>query len=227
MPQVVGIILARGGSKSIPQKNITDFCGKPLIAWTIETTLKAGIKTVYVSSDSDDILEVSVKYGALPLKRPEEFSGDHATSEEGWLHSIKMLDLQGVLFDWVYAPQVTSPLTTVQDVVNGLDSLKQGNFDSLFSSSPIEDFFLWEKTGEFYKSINYDWRNRKRRQDIKEQYVENGSFYFFKPDFLIKNNNRLSGRIGAVNMEFWQMFEIDTPMDLRLCSAIMKEFILD
>ena len=75
--------------------------------------------------------------------------------------------------------------------------------------------------------MNYDWRNRKRRQDIPKQYIENGSFYLFRPEVLRKNNNRFGGRIGVVEMEFWKMFEIDSMDDLRMSSALMKEFLLE
>jgi N-acylneuraminate cytidylyltransferase len=75
-------------------------------------------------------------------------------------------------------------------------------------------------------SVNYDWRNRKRRQDIPKQYIENGSFYLFKPEVLKQNNNRFGEKIGVVEMEFWKMFEIDSMDDLRMCSALMKEFII-
>ena len=75
--------------------------------------------------------------------------------------------------------------------------------------------------------MNYDWRNRKRRQDIPKQYIENGSFYMFRPEVLRKNNNRFGGQIGVVKMEFWKMVEIDSMDDLRMCSALMKEFMLE
>jgi len=74
--------------------------------------------------------------------------------------------------------------------------------------------------------VNYDWRNRKRRQNFPKQYIENGSFYLFRPEILRQNNNRFGGRIGTVDMEFWKMFEIDSMDDVRMCSALMKEFII-
>ena len=85
----------------------------------------------------------------------------------------------------------------------------------------------WEEIAGKLDSVNYDWRNRKRRQDIPKQYIENGSFYLFRPEVLRKNNNRFGGRIGVVEMEFWKMFEIDSIDDLRMCSALMKEFLLE
>ena len=74
--------------------------------------------------------------------------------------------------------------------------------------------------------MNYDWRNRKRRQDLPKQYIENGSFYLFRPEVLRANKNRFGKKIGIIEMEFWKMFEIDSMEDLRMCAALMKEFIL-
>ena len=87
--------------------------------------------------------------------------------------------------------------------------------------------FMWRVESGTFNSVNFNWKNRKRRQDFGKQFVENGSFYLFQPNFLRVNKNRLGGKIGIVEMEFWKMFEIDSQDDLRLCSAIMKEFILN
>ena len=223
---VVSIILARGGSKGIPNKNIVDFCGKPLLAWTIEHCLGGAVNTVYVSSDSDDILDVGEKYGAHSIKRPEEISSDEATSEAGWLHALEVIENIKGKMDWILAPQVTSPLRTATDICRGLDLAASGEYDSLFSCSIAEDLFFWEKRAGSLESINYDWHNRKRRQDIPNQFIENGSFYLFRPEVLRQNNNRFGGKIGVVDMEFWKMFEIDSREDLRMCSALMKEFLI-
>ena len=88
----VAIILARGGSKGIPNKNIIQFCGKPLIAWTIENCLDSEVCSVYVSSDNHDILDISKQYGASCIERPSQISGDKATSESGWLHALEMIE---------------------------------------------------------------------------------------------------------------------------------------
>jgi N-acylneuraminate cytidylyltransferase len=76
-------------------------------------------------------------------------------------------------------------------------------------------------------SVNYDYTNRKRRQDIQQQIIENGSFYLFKPEILKKENNRFGGKIGHYAMEFWKMFEIDNADDVRMCSALMQEFLIE
>ena len=224
--KVAAIILARGGSKGIPRKNIIDFCGKPLLAWTIEHCLEGGASHVYVSSDSDEILDIGVRFGARSILRPATIAGDTATSESGWLHALAKIEEMNDSCDWVLAPQVTSPLRTSADIRRGIEIAQSGRYDSLFSCSMAEDLYFWEMRQESLQSLNYDWRNRKRRQDHPKQYIENGSFYLFRPDILREHNNRFGGRIGVVEMEFWKMFEIDTLEDLRMCAALMKEFLV-
>ena len=91
----------------------------------------------------------------------------------------------------------------------------------------VEDLFFWKKEQDGnLKSINYDYKNRSRRQDISKQYVENGSFYIFKPEVLRRYNNRLGGKIGMTQMEIWKMFEIDSLEDLKMCEALMRAFLL-
>jgi N-acylneuraminate cytidylyltransferase len=224
---IVAIVLARGGSKGIPKKNIIDFCGRPLMAWTIENCIQGGATSVWVSSDSDEILEVGKNFGAQSIKRPDDIAGDFATSESAWLHAIDYIEAQtGQSIDWVLAPQVTSPLREASDVRRGIELATASACDSYFSCSMAEDLFFWENKNGQLDSVNYDWRNRKRRQDIPKQYIENGSFYLFKPEVLKQNNNRFGEKIGVVEMEFWKMFEIDSMDDLRMCSALMKEFII-
>ncbi|TRZ78880.1 MAG: acylneuraminate cytidylyltransferase family protein [Actinobacteria bacterium] len=223
--RVVAIILARGGSKGLPGKNIRPFCGKPLLAWTIENCRDGGIEDIFVSSDSDEILEVGLQYGAKMIKRPDEISIDTSSSESGWLHGLDIAEELLGEIDWVFAPQVTSPLRDKSDVQSGIDLAKTGKYDSLFSCNVIEDFFIWEDKDGSMNSVNYDWRNRKRRQDIEQRYVENGSYYLFRSEILRKFSNRLGGRIGKVEMDTWKLFEIDNSTDFRKCEALMKEFL--
>ena len=224
--KIPAIILARSGSKGIPRKNIIDFCGKPLLVWTIEQCLAGGVDMVYVSSDADEILDIGEKYGACSIKRPEEISDDEATSESGWLHALEVIEGDHGKVDWALAPQVTSPLRTADDIQKGLTIARSRQYDSLFSCSIAEDLFFWEDRNGNLESVNYDWQNRKRRQDIPRQYIENGSFYLFRPEILRQNNNRFGGKVGVVEMEFWKMFEIDSKEDVRMCSALMKEFLI-
>jgi len=230
--KVSSIILARGGSKGIPNKNKRDFCGKPLISWTIEQCIEGGINKddIFVSSDSQDILEIGHSYGVGSIFRTPEVSGDDATSELSWIYSINYLKKLGLNYDWIFAPQVTSPIREPIDIKNGLVMAQSGVWDSLFSATKTDQCSLWKRTKNGYpyglESIGYDYKNRKRRQDNDIQYIENGSFYMFKPDLIKKFNNRMYGNIGIVEMDQWKSFEIDSIDDFRICSLIMKDYML-
>lgn len=228
MANVAAIILARGGSLGIPGKNIIDFCGKPLIVWTIEQLQQAkGIHSIWVSSDSKDILSISRDCGVETIRRPDDISGSTATSESGWLHALEIIEDKAGRVDIVLAPQVTSPLREPCDIERGLRDFQEQKCDSMFSCSVAEDLFFWRKIPDgTLRSVNYDYKNRSRRQNIPKQYIENGSFYFFKPEVLKQHNNRLGGKIGMTEMELWKMFEIDSMEDLKMCEALMRVFLL-
>ncbi len=223
------IILARGGSKGIPKKNIIDFCGKPLIAWTILQACKAeGVSDIWVSSDSEEILEVAEQYGANTIARPEEISGDLDSSESAWLHAVDFIEQRSNHpIDYILAPQATSPLRHPEDFSGAIRQVIQERSDSLLSVSEIEDFFIWKKGREHIESVNYDYKNRKPRQQIEETYLENGSFYLFKPQLLRNENNRLGGDISLFKMDRYKMFQIDNVDDIKLSSVIMKGFGLN
>ncbi len=225
---IIAIIIARGGSKGVPKKNIIDFFGKPLIAWTIETCIKGGIKSVWVSSDSSEILSISRKYGAKTIKRPKKFAKDESSSESAWIHAIKYLEENfNKKADWIFAPQISSPLMEPKDVESALDKIKKSNYDSFFSGCPVDDLLIWkENKNKKLNSINYNWNNRKRRQDSEKQFVENGAFYIFKPKNIIENENRFGKNIGVVEMENWKIFEIDELNDIEICKTLMEKIII-
>lgn len=224
----VAVIPARAGSKGIPGKNLLPFCGKPLVAWSIEQAKMAGgVDSVWVSSDGDDILSVARAYGAHGIRRPDTISGDVASSESAWLHALDEIERQGHKVEWMVGMQATSPLRSAEDIGRAISQAKDQGLDSLLSVAEIEDFFMWGlKSGEPF-SINYDYRDRKPRQQIEKRYLENGSFYIFRPEILRRLGNRLGGKIGLYVMERHKMFQVDNPEDVRLCEAIMRGFGLD
>jgi N-acylneuraminate cytidylyltransferase len=228
MTDIVAIIPARGGSKGIPNKNIIDFCGKPLIAWTIEQCLSSKyISDVWVTSDSQEILDIAGRYGAKTISRPDSISGDLASSEAAWIHAIEIIQRDSNI-DLVFAPQVTSPLRETKDIDGAIEQMLSSDADSLLSTVEIEDFFIWrQKLESGPESINYDYMDRKPRQEIEKKYLENGSFYIFKPKILKDTNNRLGGRVLLHKMEKYKMFQIDNDEDIELSAVIMKGFGLD
>lgn len=229
MSSTVAIIPARGGSKGIPRKNVIDVAGKPLIAWSIlQAAAAREIDSVWVTSDDDEILAVAESYGARPIRRPAEISGDRATSESAWLHALDVIEAQGVSVELVVAMQATSPLREASDLDGGIRQLREQGHDSLLSVAEVEDFFMWRLGADGNaESVNYDYRDRKRRQQIEKRYLENGSFYVFRPDQLRRDNNRLGGRIGLFTMARHKMFQIDNPEDVELCAAIIRGFGMD
>ena len=226
---IICIIPARGGSKGIPKKNLIDFCGKPLLAWSIlQATESKLAKDVYVSSDSDEILSVAKAYGAKTIKRPDEVSTDTSTSESALLHTIDQIEIDfSDKIDLVVFLQATSPLRESKDIDGSIEKIIKDKADSLFSSALLEDYFIFEEKEGSFESVNFDYKNRSRRQDAKPQYLENGSIYIFKPWVLRDNDNRLGGNISTYEMEHWKSFEIDTMGDLELCEWYMKRTFLD
>jgi len=223
---IVAIIPARGGSKGIPKKNIIDFCGKPLIAWSILQAKRCSmIDEVYVSSDSDEIINISSNYGAETIRRPKELSTDASSSEDALSHAVSIIEKKSSIYTIVFM-QATSPLREEKDIEGAIREFKSQKVDSLFSAARLEDFFIWKKTPSGFVSINYDYRKRLRKQEIKTQYVENGSIYVFKPSVLKEHNNRLGGRIGIYEMEFWKTYEIDSIEDKELCEWYFNRKIL-
>jgi CMP-N,N'-diacetyllegionaminic acid synthase len=222
---IVAIIPARGGSKGIPRKNIIDFHGKPLLAWTIEDALQTKyIKEVFVSTDDLQIAEAASNFGAKAVLRPPELSCDNASSENALKHTIlaeKLFDCEYIVF-----LQATSPIRESRDIDNAIEQIRNENADSLFSGSYVGEFNLWRNINGSLVSVNYDYRNRLRRQDAESQlgrqFVEDGSFYIFKPMLFLEQENRLSGKIIAYLYESWKSPQIDSFADLYHCKKVFQ-----
>ena len=221
---IVCIIPARGNSKEVIDKNIINFCGKPLIAWSIEQALASNhITNVYVSSDSDKILNVSIKYGAKKIKRPDILAQDESSSEEALVHAINEIERSdGNKIDLVVFLQGTSPLRSLEDIDEAINLFIKNNLDSLFSACDLKDLMVWKNVDSKLTSINYDYKNRERRQDMQKQYGENGSIYLFKPEIIKESMNRLGGKIGTYVMDAWKIHEIDNKEDIGICEYFMN-----
>ncbi|AND91114.1 CMP-N,N'-diacetyllegionaminic acid synthase [Bradyrhizobium diazoefficiens] len=223
--KTLAVIAARGGSKGIPHKNLLDLCGKPLIAWTVEQARAAqGVDVVAVSSDSDKILQAAEAAGAVGVRRPDDISGDLASSESAWLHALNAIDERMGRFERIVALQATSPIREPDDIEKALATFDREHLDSLLSVCEVEDYFNWRIGQNGPEPINYDYHNRRMRQQIEKRYLENGSFYVLIPSLLREQNNRLGGKIGFHLMERHKMFQIDRPEDVKLCGAIMRSY---
>ena len=205
----IAIILARGGSKGIKNKNIYKVNKMPLVYWSIKSCLKANrISSVWVSSDNNKILNLSRKYGANTVKRPKSISGDYALSEEAWRHALIYIKNKIKNIDAVVGIQPTSPIRPPKLLNNGLKKFYKEKLDSLFTSEKILHNFVWEKSHGKFKA-NYNYKKRPMRQKIKEKYLENGSFYIFDPEKFLRKKCRLFGKVGYFTMNKIHSFQID------------------
>lgn len=227
---IVGVIPARGGSKAIPRKNVVDFCGKPLIAWTIEHALQSrSVTELYVSTDDDEIAEVAEAYGAQVIRRPDELATDVATSESAMVHALDTLEAQPEReqpIDLLILYQATSPLRLEPDTDNAVSQFFLEGADSLFAAARAEDSTIWQGTDGEYRSVTFDYKKRGMRQDREPCFVENGSFYLFTPETLRKHDNRIGDHLAIYLMPLWQSYEIDSSEELELCAWYMQRRIL-
>ena len=224
---IISIIPARGGSKSIPKKNLVPFLGEPLISKSIQQSLSSQlISRTFVSTDDEDIKLISKKYGAEVIVRPGEISNDNATTESAMIHTLNVLkENENYIPDIVVLLQATSPLRKGNDIANAIKMFINQKADSLISGSQFEDFLFWEKQNTKWHPVNYNPNNRMRRQDRTPQFVENGSIYMFKPEILYKFNNRIGGKMILFEMEFWQTWEIDNYDEIDLLSFYYKKYL--
>jgi CMP-N,N'-diacetyllegionaminic acid synthase len=219
---VIAIIPARGGSKGIPGKNIRPLNGKPLIAYSIEAAREAQmVDQVYISTDDTQIAQVATDYGASIIHRPPELATDTASSESALLHALEAIEESEVQPELVVFLQCTSPLRTSTDINLAIQQLRAEGADSLLSVSPSHRF-LWHQVDGAAESINYDYRHRRRRQDMNPQYVENGSIYIFKPWVLKEFGNRLGGKISLFPMSEVAAHEIDSIQDFKIAEFLIE-----
>jgi len=225
---IISIIPARGGSKSIPKKNLVDFIGEPLILKTITQAQNSfNINRTIVSTDDKEIKDIALERKAEVIDRPKEISGDLATTESALLHVLDTLKIkENYIPDLVVLLQITSPLRKKTDIDLAIEQLITTKADSLISGSKFEDFLFWEHKEDTWEAVNYNPDNRGRRQDRNPQFVENGSIYVFKPDILYKFNNRIGGKMIVYEMEFWQSWQIDAYEEIELLEFYYKKHLL-
>ncbi len=224
MKRIVAIIPARAGSKGIINKNIIDFCGKPLIAWSIGQALASKyVEEVYVSTDGKQIAETAERFGAKIIWRPKELASDTATSEDALMHAVGVIEKKKSV-DIVVFLQATSPIRRQEDIDDAITAFTNGNMDSMFSMAVLEDYCIWKREEGELRSISYDFMRRGRRQEREALYLENGSIYLFKPEILRLYGNRLGGKIGMYEMPFECSYEIDSYRDLEICKYFMDKY---
>lgn len=224
----VAFIPVRGGSKSIPLKNIKNIFGKPLVFWTIRAACGcSNIDKVFVATDSDKIRTVvdEIKseeqiagYGKIEvIGRSPESASDTASTESAMLEFA-----EANAFDNIVLVQATSPLLQSEDLVRGFAVFNEEETDSVLSVVRQKRFNWKVDVNGIASPVNYDVYHRPRRQEFDGYLVENGAFYITSKANLLKSKNRVSGNIKAVEMCEESFFEIDEPSDWVVIESLMK-----
>lgn len=216
-PNVIAIIPARGGSKRIPNKNVRDFAGKPMIAHSIEAARACGLfDRILVSTDSDQIAEVASALGAeVPFRRPPELSNDHAGTAPVIVHALEWLKQQGQPATYTCCIYATAPFVRAEYLKQGFDTLRDTNVTSVFSITsfafPIFRALKIEESG----SVAMFWpENRtKRSQDLPEAFHDAGQFYWLNAEKFIADPNLYSADARPVILPRYLVQDIDTPED--------------
>lgn len=222
--KTIAFIPVRGGSKSIPLKNIKRFCGKPLVCWNIEALENCTlVDEIIVATDSDKIEEVvcSHKYRKTKVyRRSAENASDTASTESVMLEYINNTHLSNdTIFILV---QATSPLTETNHFKEALTIYNNNIYDSMLSC--VRNYrFYWNADGT---SKNYDYMNRPRRQNFNGELMENGAFYINTVGNILSNGNRLGGKIGIYEMPEYTATEIDEPDDWIILEKLMHKHVL-
>lgn len=208
---LAAVILARGGSKGIPLKNIKSLAGIPLVAWVIRACIDSdAFDSVWVSTDHERIAEIATQWGAKVHRRSPEVARDQTSSVE----TLQEFAFHRQEVDAVGMIQCTCPTLHPEDLVKPCDMLRSG-YDSVFAVTRVHRF-RWKEVdpakGEITVPLNINPAQRPRRQDWPGELVENGSYYFCTREMLDTGNN-MGGKVAYVEMSAEHSSDIDTPLD--------------
>jgi len=213
----IAIIPARGGSKRIPRKNIKTFCGKPMIAWSIEAAKEANLfDRIIVSTDDEEIAKVAKKWGAeVPFMRPAELSNDFAGTTEVITHATKWAQDQGWLLEAVCCIYATAPFVRQNDLQRGLDALRSGPWAYAFTAAeyaaPVFRSFKQVESGgiEMFFPEHFSTRS----QDLPMALHDAGQFYWGRPNAWLSSVRIFDRHSTPVFIPRWRVQDIDTVDD--------------
>ena len=220
---ILGFIPAREGSRGIPGKNIHPLAGKPLIDYTIQAALLSRITKLIVSTDSEEIADISKHFGAeAPFLRPKELAGDDSTIEEALAHALNELRR-----GWSYTPDIvvllhpTTPLRTEKHIDESIELLMKNEVDSVVSvSEPMEhpaDMVFWDENGNMrFLLESIITPGKSQRQSYPQCYFLNGVVYTFTYKSFVKCNSRFGKRSAPYFMAQIDSIDIDSIDDLYI-----------
>ncbi len=225
--RVIAVIPARGGSKSVPGKNIRSLGGKPLLAWSIEAAKQVSeIDRIIVSTDDTQIASAGRAHGAEVYVRPPHLATDEALVIDALKDLLQMLRLEGETPEWVILLEPTCPLRVADDVRDCLKLVAQGGYDSVatFKDAELNPHRAWrliEGVPEVFIEGSIPWLPR---QKLPKAYQLNGAVYVFRASLLAQEaKSLLVGKLGAVLMPRERSVDIDDSIDFTIVEALLKE----
>jgi len=222
---ILCVIPVRGGSKGVPGKNARLVAGKPLVAWSIEQALAAGLD-VLVSTDDEALAEIARTAGAdVPFLRPAELAQDTTPTEPVIAHAIAHRVADGRRPDAVMLLQATSPVRLPGTIERAVREFAETGVDSLVGVVAQTPFF-WHPADSGSATAEYDPAARPRRQDLRAEdyfYKETGSLYLTRTEIYERDSNRIGGRVGLFVMDELEGIDIDTLVDLRIAEQVLGD----
>lgn len=217
--KAVAIITARGGSKRIPGKNIKEFCGRPIISYSIEAALKSGVfDTVMVSTDNEKIAEVAEKYGAeVPFMRSAEASDDFSTTSDVLVEVLEEYERRQIRYTYACCIYPTAPFVTPEKLCLAMQKLKIEEIDTVI---PVVSYSYPPQRGmvisdEYIRLQNEEYRNT-RSQDLEKIYHDCGQFYAFRVNSFKNTRNLMAGKIKPIVCSEMEVQDIDTLEDWKI-----------
>lgn len=228
MSKLIAIVTARGGSKRIPQKNIKEFCGKPIIAYSIEAALKSNLfNEVMVSTDSEEIKDIAIYYGAkVPFMRSMKNASDTAATHEVILEVIKKYQDLGQIFEGICCIYPTAPFVTSDKLKNAYSLFNQKEVQGVY---PVIPFSFPPKRGvvirDGYAKFLYPENEFVRSQDLEVIYHDCGQFYFLKTKELLQQNKLVLNNMVPMIVSELEAQDIDNEDDWKIAELKYKYMI--
>ncbi len=229
--RVLGVTLARGGSKSVPRKNIRLINGVPLIAYTIAEAKRSKYVTRYiVSTDDEEIRQVALRYGAeAPFLRPAHLATDAATSVQAFQHTVAWAEEdKGQEYEYIVELMCTNPMKTVEDINGAIEKLISTEADSVIGVSKLEDHHpirIKKIVNDRIVDFCLPETPETRRQDLKpEAYIRNGSIYALRRDILMVQNLRYGTQNSRPHIMLAERsVNVDTSIDFMVAEILLKQ----
>jgi CMP-N-acetylneuraminic acid synthetase len=224
--EILGFIPARGGSRGIPKKNLYHVNGHPLIYYSIKTALESRINRLIVSTDSQEIAEVGLQFGAeVPFLRPKELAQDHSTIEDALMDALNRLGKEKYHPDIIVLLHPITPFRRTQHINASIDLLIKNSADTVVSvSDPMEhpgDMVYWDKEGQMKYLLDID-HTKMQRQHYPKYYFHNGVVYVFTAKSFMENKDRFGSKVIPYQMRQIDSIDIDSMDDSEIAEAILK-----